>query len=159
MPNDDVVMKLDAQDATGIPDALGQLLIGVRRIGFSARVVVHEHDGVGGGQNGHSEAFTGMHRSLAQPAHAEDMMSSDAQPDVEQEDDDVFAVGVERGAGGDVLSPIMDGRIRAGHSHHGLGLWAFAKRDHTPFFWERANPFGLGRLGWCISIHRVAGWW
>lgn len=82
MPNDDVVVKLDAQHAARIPDALGQLLIGVGRVGFSTRVVVHEHDGVSRGQDGGAEAFPRVDLRFAQSTHAEDMMSSDAQTDV-----------------------------------------------------------------------------
>ena len=63
--------------------------------GFPARVIMREHNGVGGGHNGQPEHFAGVNQNRVLRANANQIMAFDAAAGIEHQDNEAFTLGVE----------------------------------------------------------------
>lgn len=72
-------------------------MVGGARIGFSARVVVHEHDGIGGGHDSNAKDFARLGHGFIERTLRHQIVSFDAQLGIEDKHGDILHIGVNSG--------------------------------------------------------------
>ena len=64
LSDDDVIEDGDAQDAPRLHEHFRRLHIRRRRVGFAARMIVHQHDGVGSADDRRAKDFARVGRCI-----------------------------------------------------------------------------------------------
>lgn len=109
MANDDVVAQLDAKKLSCLADTSGKRRVGRAWGRISARVVVHEHDGMGCDHDGDAKDFARMRHGLIERANGHQVVSFDPQPCAEHEHHHTFHIRVVIRRSGDVVVPVFHG--------------------------------------------------
>ena len=63
--------------------------------GFPARVIVREHNGIGGSHNGQPKYFAGVYQNRVLRADSNQIMPFDAAAGIEHQHNEAFTLGVE----------------------------------------------------------------
>ena len=90
-----MVENFNFEKLSGAYQVACHLYVGFRWRGFSAWVIVREHDGVGGGHDGQSKYFAWVYQNRVLRADANQIMAFDAAAGIEHQDNEAFTLGVE----------------------------------------------------------------
>lgn len=93
---DDVVEYFDLKELSRTNEVAGNFDVGFRWGGFSARVIVHDHDSSRSDDHCGSEYFPGMNQDCIQRPDGHQLVSLDPTPGVQHHDREALAVGIGR---------------------------------------------------------------